>query len=363
MKLTKEELTRLIRESVAETVEERVRQAVDELGLREVENRILGVSAIKYDPEKAVMERMGQFFKSVLATGQLPKGFQYNAHDQAVLRDLSAGTATAGGNLIPDEFVAEMIKRLPDLSELYPYVRKMPVARLTGTLPSLSTDVSATWTTTENTDQGETNPAFGTVTWSIRKLIMYTDFSNELLEDAAVNVANEVTQLFIEKGASERDRVIAIGNGSTEPQGIFSASITQSVSIGSLSFAKLVQLEHTLPKKYRANARWVMENSLVRKCMALVDSQNRPIFQRDPTGKNPPTLLGYPISQQDDGPTTDIAFGNLSHYIMFQRAGVTVATDSSGAAFKADQSTIRFRERMDGKVVLAAGFAQGTNIA
>ena len=118
-----------------------------------------------------------------------------------------------------------------------------------------------------------------------------------------------------------------------------------------------------LPKKYRRGARWIMSNTNVKRCMKIKDSDDRPIFNRDPAGANPPTLLGYPISQQDDSPDDKLLFGNLGRYLWFGRRGMSVATDSSGAAFKADQTTIRFKERADGVLAIAEAFALGKNIA
>ena len=278
-------------------------------------------------------------------------------------RDLSEGTDSAGGYLVPTQFIAELVKRLPELSELFQYVRRLPVSRDTGEMPSLATDITATWTTTENTDQGETDPAFGQVTWSIKKLTMYTDTSNDLLEDAAVDVAREITDLFVEKAAAERDRTIAVGDGATEPTGIFSASITQSVSVGTVTFAMLTDIEAALPKKYRRNARWVMNNTNVKRCKKLVDTTGQPIFHREPTGKFPPTVLGYQISQQDDAPDNTIAFGDLGRYIWFDRKSMSIATDSGGTTFKKDQTTIRFKERADGKLSLVESFAFGNEIS
>ena len=284
--------------------------------------------------------------------------------DHTVLKALSEGTDSAGGYLVPDEFHAEIIQRLPELSELAAYVRVVPVGGDAGTFPTLATDVSISWDESENEAFDESNPVFGNKTFTIHRLNAITKTSRELVSDSKIKLAPYLTQLFAEAVAAERDKVIAIGNGTDRPQGIYSASGLSSVaSIGTLAFTDLVEIEHTLAKKYRKGARWIMSNGNVQRVRSFKDSDNRPIFIRDLQTGQPPRLLGYPISQQDDLPDSRIYFGDLKRYFWFDREKMAVeSTTIGGDAFEKHQLWIKLWERCDGKVMLAEGFVYGAGI-
>ncbi|MFH0911722.1 MAG: phage major capsid protein [Planctomycetota bacterium] len=301
-------------------------------------------------------ERSLRFFRAVLSG------------DHLAAKALAESTDSLGGYLVPSGFRDEVVKRLPQDAELAPYVRAVPVVSDTGSLPSLATDIAVTWrsaASSENTAFGETTPALGSVAWSLKRADAFTKMSRELVADSGPAVVEFITGLFREAIASERDRVIAVGDGSSEPYGIYSTAGIGSVAVGgSLTFAKLVEIEQSLARKYRTHARWILSGANLRRAYSLADEQSRPIFIRDVVAGVPEArILGYPVSQEDHLPDDVVFFGDLSYYLWFDRGEMGIeSTNVGGDAFANHQTWIKVWERADGKVALAEAFVKGTGI-
>ena len=112
------------------------------------------------------------------------------------------------------------------------------------------------------------------------------------------------------------------GDNSSKPQGISaSGSSVTAAATGAVTYAELVDLQHSLDPAYRANARFMMHDSTFKAIRKLVDDQNRPIFQPDISASSPGTLLGSPIVINQDVATMAasakaIYFGDFSKYII-----------------------------------------------
>jgi len=311
------------------------------------------------DGEKKLKgDRVHLFFKSLITAEA--------ARSDIMKTVLAESSSAAGGYLVPVEFRAELIKRINELVEFYPLVKKVPVNRYTGTTPALATDISMSWDA-ENADRSTTEPVFTEKTYTIHDLSAISRTSRQLLMDSGINLVAEMRALFSEAVARELDRVCAIGDGSTQPQGISSATLGASYNVnGSLTYAKLVEIEHSLDERYRRRAVkpvWVLNDTNMKRIHALVDSQNRPLWERDVATGQPMTLLGYRYAFQADLPDTEVYFGLPEFYYFYNRAAMTVeSTDIGGEAFQKHQLWLKVIERADGKIVLPAAWTKGYTI-
>ncbi len=354
----KKPMVQLSLEDLDQLWAERTKKLVEGLGLTKVDVKhgMFGGVEGGDNPELARMERVGNFFKAAIFGQGLTPDMQ---------KALSEGTDSAGGFFVPDDFRTEVIKRINTLSQLYPRVKRIGTILKNGTYPNLATDVSMTWGRSENAAFTESDPVLAQTTFTIRQMNATTDQSRELFEDSAVNTVEFLTELFSEAISRERDRVINIGNvSSEEPQGIYSATITQSVDVGgSLTFTKLVDIETQLDPQYRTNATWVMHKTNVGRVRKLVDSNGQPIFNRDVPRGAAGTLIGYPILFCDNLPTSHIFLGDLQKYWWWDREQMGFeSTTTGGDAFKKHQVSMKVWERVDGKIVLAAAWAKGIGI-
>lgn len=337
-------------------IEEKAQQAVETLGLGAVERKHALVPGLAGDDLDATGKHQ-RFFRALLGG------------DLLSLKALSEGTAEAGGYMVPLGFRDEIIARLPDQAELAPFVRYVPVRTDTGSIPSLATDISIVWTagaSAENQSFNPTDPVLGEIDWTLKRADALTKISRELVADSRPSIVEFVTSLFQEAIAVERDKMIAIGNGTAQPKGLYSTTDIPEVSVaGSLTFAKLVEMEQTLPKKYRRRARWVMNSANLQRVFSLVDSQDMPIFRREMIAGTPESrILGYPVSQQEDLPDHAIFFGDLGQYLWFDREEMGVeSTTVGGDAFANHQVWLKIWERADGKLGLADAFVRGKDIS
>ena len=351
MELTVEDLRKLIREEIAP--------------LKEVADRKVVAATPSDIPVKvrAEMWLRGAFFPPLLPT--LP---------DCVKKDLSL-TDAAGGYLVPDEYRAELIRRLPELSEVYPYVRRIPVSKDTGYMPRQAADVTVAWDANENDTASEWagTSAFEQLAWNIHKLRVMTDVSLDLIEDSDPEVTTVLTDMMLKAIAAELDRAIVIGNdAANEPYGIYYRVKDDTNQIynvnGALNYDKLVAIEHKVAAKYRKRGsfRWIMPDAVHAIVMRLKDSNGQPLVRRDVgsiAGPGAETLLGYLISLQEmNGRSTEIILGNVGYYYLFDRKQVSIESTYSGSKWEKDITTIKARLRCDGDVALTQAFAMGYGI-
>ena len=339
-----------------------VQEKLSDLGVTHVDRKhgmfpgIPGASDEAAGPAPTKGERARAFLRAAI--------LHADPSDEIVRKALSEGTDSAGGYLVPAEYRAELIRRLPELSELFPYVRKVPVITDAGEFPKLDSDVTIAWGRAENAALTETDPAFTHLAWTVRNMSAITYLSRELVSDANPNIVETITTLFSEAVAAERDKMIAIGNGSNQPEGIYSASGLTSVAVGgSLTYAKLVELKFALKRKCHRNARWMLNSTNLQRITSITDDNGLPIFRDALVAGETPRILGRPYSIQDDLPNAFIFFGDLSQYLWFDREQMVVeSTTTGGNTFKQHQVAVKMVERCDGKLALAEAFVKATGI-
>lgn len=271
------------------------------------------------------------------------------AKDDVVKRVLST-TDSAGGYTIPPGFVADLIRDAERPASLYSLVRKIPVGQTSGSVPRVLSNASVAWGT-ENVAIDEGDPAFAETTYTVERLSSIAKLSRELVDDSGVDIVSVVGQLFGEAIAAERDRVIAIGNGTGKPLGIYSASGITDVNVTALSFENLLALKYSVDSRYHSRPafRWTFNSSVLRSCMQLRTDTGAPIFA-DAIAGEPPKILGVPFVITESFPNNYVGIGDLSYYLWFNRQGMVLERSAdAGEVFQKNQVWLRVVERVDGK--------------
>ena len=358
------ELSARMGDQIGSVVSDLVQEKLHELGLTQVDRKhgifpgLPGADADGSGPVPTKAERARAFLRAAI--------LHADPCDETVRKALSEGTDSAGGYLVPTEYRAELIRRLPELSELFPHVRRVPVISDSGEYPKLDSDVTITWGRAENAAVTESDPAFTHLAWTVRNMSAITYLSRELVSDANPNIVETITALFSEAVAAERDKMIAIGggSGSSQPEGIYSAAGLSSVAVGgSLTYEKLVELKFTLKRKYHRSARWLFSSTNLQRITSITDDNGLPIFRDALVAGETPRILGKMYSIQDDLPDSVIFFGDLTHYLWFDRESMVIeSTASGGDTFKKHQVAVKVVERCDGKLALSEAFAKATGI-
>lgn len=120
---------------------------------------------------------------------------------------------TSGGVLVPAEFAAQLIW----LSEKYGVARRLanviPMRGQSIDIPRQTGIVTFAFAT-DNAALTESNPTTDNVHLEARKAYGYTQLSNELFDDAAVNVADQISEGYAEGAAKIMDSCYVLGDGS-----------------------------------------------------------------------------------------------------------------------------------------------------
>jgi len=283
--------------------------------------------------------------------------------DLHAVKALAEGSDQAGGYLVPTELRDEIVARATEASRLSRLVRRIGCRSNAVKVPTLATDVSVFWGS-EGSAFGESDAAFGQKSITIHRLNAVTKISRELVADAGIDLVDFLSTLFAEAVAVEEDRVIAVGDGSTQPEGIYSAAgIGEYAVDGEIDYEALVDVYYTLPGRYRDRAVWLGSDEVFKAVRKLVDTAGQPLWRPSLDADSPDRLLGRPVITQGDLPESVLLFGDPRYYHLYDRQELAVETSTqAGDAFTAHQLWLKAWERVDGALMLAESWVKGTGI-
>ncbi|MCP3820071.1 phage major capsid protein [Streptomyces sp. A3M-1-3] len=242
---------------------------------------------------------------------------------QVDVRAQSTGVDTAGGFLVPEGFrdsITETMKAYGGILSL-------------ATVINTSTGNDLPWPTNDDTsNEGEIlgeNTAAGEqdVTLGQRKLKAYTFSSKQvkvalqLLQDSAFNLDQWLPGKLGERIGRRVAGALATGTGVDQPEGI-----TTNTTVGkqgttgqttSIIYDDLVDLEHSVDMAYRANARYVMNDAMLKVIRKLKDTQGRPLWVPIPAPGFPATINGFQYTIDNKMPVPaasakTIVFGDIA---------------------------------------------------
>lgn len=167
-------------------------------------------------------------------------------------RDLTVGTATAGGNLVQTDLLAgsfiDLLRNRMVLASLGATV----IDGLTGNvaIPSQTAGASTYWVA-EGVDVTESQATFGQVTMTPKTVGMFTDFSRKTLLQATPAIEALVRADLANGIAVEIDRVGLAGSGSgAQPRGVINTAGIGAVAGGTNgaapTYTHMVQLEEAV---------------------------------------------------------------------------------------------------------------------
>lgn len=221
-------------------------------------------------------------------------------------RDLNTTDDSA---VVPSDLAAEVVRLMGGVQGARQAVRVM-TAPTDYRVPTVSTRVSITAITPEGEGADETEPTFATVDFGTdKKAFAVTELTDEVLQDARIDLVSEVTL----QHAEELGRFwsSAICNGITGTNAIFEngvGAVTNQVTAASASAitaAELIDMRYGdsgLPAQYWSSMgplSWIMGQDTFAYLMGKEDTTGRPLFQNyaASTLADAPqaTLLGLPV--------------------------------------------------------------------
>ena len=292
----------------------------------------------------------------------------------ASTKDLVEGTGAAGGYLVPEEYLNEMVQVSDPYAEVvFPRARKIPGSRRSLRVPVLDQTgtpaanykieyyggVYAHWTE-EAGSKTEVEPDFKQLELVAHKLAGYTQASDELVSDSMVPVDALLRQLFGGAVRFRRDYAYLRGTGIGQPLGILNsgALLTTPRDVANQVSANDIHsmLSIFLPTSIgNPSTMWVASPSTMEFLLGLGDGTNY-IWQPDAKGGIPMYLYGIPLMFSEKlpwiGTQGDILLADFSYYYIYDRSGLAIDV-SQHYAFVNDLTTWRFVYRTDGQPSLS----------
>lgn len=251
------------------------------------------------------------------------------------VRALRVADDRAGGYLAPDQFTTELLRDLVQFSPVRSAARVGTMSSGAIILPKRTARVAARWVS-EIEERPKSEPAYGQVEIPANEMAVYVDVSNALLEDAAVDIAAELSYDFGEEFGRLEGEAFVLGDGNKKPVGVLADPAVPVVLNGhaaNLQPDALVSIMYALPAFYRNRGSWMMNGPTIGRVRLLKDTAGRFLWQDSLTEGEPPTLLGRPVIEAVDMPdvaagATPIAFGDFaSGYRIYDRVGLSVLRD------------------------------------
>ena len=290
-----------------------------------------------------------------LVTGEI-RSFNSHASEQ---RDLTKGSATAGGNLVDSTMFDRIFEKLEEQSMV---IRAGATVVNTASgedllVPKVTTNPTGALVT-EGSAISESDAVFGQVTLGAFKFAALTQVSQELLADASFDVASFVTNVGGAGVTRAMGTEFSNGSGSSRPKGIAQAatSFGTSATATTITAANIFEVWSTMPQPYKnTETAWLMSPEAEKTIRLLVDTTNQYMWQPGLTAGTPSTLLGYPVYVDGnlDAVTSGkraLVFAHMPSF-MVRIAGGLQVDRSDDYAFANGLATFRFQMRADSDVI------------
>ena len=292
---------------------------------------------------------------------------------------MEAGTPTAGGFTVPEQYAAEIIPLLYDnvvVNQLGARVVTLETDTLH--LPRIDTGTAAAYMG-ETKAVSKTKQKLGRLTLRQKKLGALVPISNDLLLSADPSADAYVRDDLIMAIALQRDYSALFGAGTEyTPRGLVYSDI-QKISIGALLTADSpATFKATLMQKKKKVVKpgWVFNSSIWLQLYNMKTTTGAYLY-RDEMSRG--LLLGAPYQITDQVPVgtdahalTTMIYGDWSEFIIAQKTAVALAvsteasfTDEDGnivGAFENDLTLIRAIERHDFGARIPNAFVHANDI-
>ena len=242
-------------------------------------------------------------------------------------RAQSVGTATAGGYVVAPDFAGEVERAMLAFGGVRSAARVIRTA----------TGADLPWPLTDDTAnkavivaENVVFPAGADVAFGSKSLksFKYTTgepikVSKELIQDAAINVEELIGSMLGERIARGTNEHFTTGTGSGQPEGAVTAAFlgVTCASATLIEADEVLDLVHSVGSAYRANARFMLNDTTLKLLRKLKGSDGQPIWGAGINGKEPQTIAGfeYVVNDAMASPAAaarTILFGDFSKMIV-----------------------------------------------
>lgn len=340
-----------------------------DIGLSEKEVKqfsfVKAIHALANPTERSAQEAAG-FEREVSRaaaqkTGRAVRGIMVPTDVLRAKRDLTVGTASAGGNLVATDLLADsFIELLRNRS----VVQRLGAGTLNGlvgniAVPKQSGGATAYWVA-ESGAPTESQQTIAQVTMSPKTLGAYTDFSRRLILQSSIDVETMVRNDLVNVIALEVDRAALYGSGSSnQPTGLKNiANVnTKDFAAATPTFAELVGMEtEVAADNADIGAMAYVVNAAMRGALktATKFGSGTEMTIWEPGN----TVNGYRTEVSNQIVTGDVFFGAWSNLILGFWSGIDLTVDPYAGATSGTVRVIALQD-MDLMVRYPESFCYG----
>lgn len=277
-------------------------------------------------------------------------------------RDLSKGSATAGGNTVPTSFANRLYEHMIEVASIVGVSTVFNTAGGETFEVPVTTAHSTAALITEGSTLTESDPAFAKRSLGAYKYAYSFQVSSELLADTGVDLTGYFARAAGRALGNALGADLAVGNGSSKPSGVAQTStlgVTGAASVAGVPNGdNLIDLFYSVIAPYRNSDKcvWLFRDTTAGTIRKIKDSSGgtgvgnylwTPGF-----GTAPDTILGKPVVIEPNIAATalsakSVLFGDMSAYFVRLAGGIRFER-SDEFAFQNDQVTFRAIVRGDG---------------
>ncbi len=275
------------------------------------------------------------------------------------------GSDPDGGYLVPTATSSRIITKIYETSPLDELAYHETITTDAIEIAIDTDEAGAGWVGETEARPETSTPQVGNQRIPVFEIYAKPKATQQLLEDAGIDVEAWLERKVSEKFARMRALAFISGNGIKKPRGILTypagsngvrGTIMQvpSGNATALTPDGLVTLTFSLKDKYLANANWLMKRGAVGAVMLFKDNQGQYIWRPGLEAGKPSVLLGYNIRRADDMPSVGagalpVAFGDFrAGYTVVDRLGIRTLRDPYSSKPFVEFYT---RQRVGGDVV------------
>jgi HK97 family phage major capsid protein len=236
------------------------------------------------------------------------------------------------GYLIPTELQNEILRvAAGQYGVARAEMRYLPFSGAGNTrqIPTLGTSVSVSWTD-EKAKKPGTQPTFGLVNQTLKKLTAIVPMTEEILEDSAINLTQLIAELFAEAIAKAEDEAFFAGTGSPWT-GVLNNGSVNVVNMGTgegfsaLTADDLLDMIDKTPSGALNGSKFYMNRTILSVVRKLKAATTGEYIYQNPGGGLPATIWNYPVVTCDAFPGISataaakafVLFGNLKQAAVF----------------------------------------------
>ncbi|MEX1095344.1 MAG: phage major capsid protein [Planctomycetales bacterium] len=313
-------------------------------------------------------------------TGKLGQEWEDRVPGKQVKALLDESNLSGGLEITPIHFDSDVITFPLLTGELFPHVDLRPIPRGRRIEGASIETPTATWGGLDDVSIPlfDTEDMVSAIDTTIFVIDGAVEVGRDFLSDSPVEVGTILTGLIGERLQAELDKVISVGDGGTQPAGIFTSAGLTSVSAangatGPPTLADYLSLLFSLPKQYRnANMRpmFVSNDVTYQRSREIRVDANSPSVDQRPVmtdtsvkgGFSSYETAGLPHKVQTDIGNRSCAIVAMSRYRMYRRQGLEIRWEQGGKDLaRRNMMLLVFRARYGGRLMDTNAAAKWTD--